>query len=514
MKRWIWLLSLSLAIGAGLTWVARPFEFNFHWGTNPTRTASFSLKDSQARAEKMAPERTAEEKSAIDMAKEVSMAYATIAREVSPSVVAVYSERIVASNSRSGNSPFGGMFPDDFFHFFPQVPDRTPMRGMGSGVIIDEDGKVLTNNHVVQGADRVKVTLADGRSFDAKVLGRDSKSDVAVLQIDANHLPAAKLGDSDAVEVGESVLAIGNPFELNQTVTAGIVSAKGRSSVGLAEYEDFIQTDAAINPGNSGGALVDLDGEVIGINTAIATRSGGYQGVGFAIPINMASKVMESLVRTGKVVRGFIGVTIQNVDQAIADNYGLDHPEGALVNTVTKGGPAEDAGIQPGDLITDLDGKPVRDRDDLRLKIGEMSPGTRVDIAILRNGSKKTVSLKLGELPDDVAQADTGGSQSEGGQALDKLGLDLQRIDRDTRQQYQLDASAEGLLVTGVEPGSPAEDAGLREGDIVLQAGQESVSSVSDFNSQAAKVSPGKTILLKVRRDSANIFLALRIPKS
>jgi len=514
MKRWIWLLSLSLAIGAGLTWLARPFEFQFQWGQHPSLTATFSLSDAAARAEKLAPERTADERNAIDVARQVSKAYATIAREVSPSIVAIYSERMVASNQ--GGNPFGGTFPDDFFHqFFPNQPDRTPMRGMGSGVIIDPDGKVLTNNHVVQGADKVKVTLADGRSFDAKVLGRDTHSDIAVLQIEAKGLPAAKLGDSDQLDVGESVLAIGNPFELNQTVTAGIVSAKGRSSVGLADYEDFIQTDAAINPGNSGGALVNLDGELVGINTAIATRTGGYMGVGFAIPINMASKVMESLIRNGKVVRGYIGVTIQNVDQGIADNYGLDHPEGALVNGVTKGGPAEDAGMQVGDLIVELNRKSLRDRDDLRLRVGEMNPGTDVDLTVIRGGSRKSVTVKLGELPDNLTQNGPGGPDTpESGNNLDSIGLKLHTIDRAMRQQFQLGADVQGILITGVEPGSAADDAGLKGGDIITQAGREDVATVSDFSNQIEKVPAGKTILLKVRREEASIFLALRVPKS
>jgi len=395
MKRWIWLLSLSLVIGAGLAWIARPIEFHVRWGSHPNQSATFSIRETLAHAEKGLPERTADERTAIDLAKQVSKAYSTIAREVLPSIVAVYSERMVASNQGGGQNPFGGMLPDDFFHFFPQPGNRTPVRGMGSGVIIESDGKVLTNNHVVRDADKLKVTLYDGSSYDARVIGRDPKSDVAVLQIEAKNLPAVKLGDSDAIEVGETVLAIGNPFQLNQTVTAGIVSAKGRSSVGLADYEDFIQTDAAINPGNSGGALVNMDGELIGINTAIASGTGGYQGVGFAIPVNMASKVMDSLIRNGKVVRGFIGVTIQNVDQGIADNYGLDRPEGALVNSVTKGGPADEAQIEVGDLIMALNGKPLRDRDELRLRVGEMEPGTKVDLTIIRNGVRKDVRLKL-----------------------------------------------------------------------------------------------------------------------
>jgi len=511
MKRWIWLLVLSLAIGAGLAWIARPLEIHFRWGDRGGQSATLSVNESTARAE-----RTVEEEKGIAGAQALSQAFSAIAREVSPSVVTIYSERtVVNSRSTRGQNPFGGLLPDDFFGPFFQLPDRQPMRGMGSGVIVESDGKVLTNNHVVAGADRVKVTLADGRSFDAKVVGRDPKSDVAVVEIDARDLPAVKLGDSDALEIGEWVLAIGNPFELTQTVTAGIVSAKGRSSVGLADYEDFIQTDAAINPGNSGGALVNLAGQVVGINTAIATRSGGYQGVGFAIPINMAAKVMDSLIRTGKVTRGYIGVTLQQLDPDLADNYGLDHPQGALVNSVTKGSPAEDAGLESGDLILQLDGKPIRDREDLRLRIGEMQPGTSVELTVMRNDSRKTIRVKLGEMPSDEELASGGGGADESeAPSFENLGLSIARIDREARQRYQIDPDIEGLLVINVEPGTPAADAGLREGDILVDAGREPVTTVAQLKDQIKKTPPGKTVLLKVRREDANVFLALRVPKS
>ncbi len=315
--------------------------------------------------------------------------------------------------------------------------------------------------------------------------------------------------------MGEWVLAIGNPFELTQTVTAGIVSAKGRSSVGLEDYENFIQTDAAINPGNSGGALVDLEGEVVGINTAIASRSGGYQGVGFAIPINMAGKVMDSLVKTGKVVRGWIGVTIQGVTDAMADNYGLDRPQGALVNSVADGSPAKDAGIEPGDLILELNGAPLRDSADLRLQVGEMAPGTSVSLTVLHGGDRKQVRVKLGELPgDDELAGNMQNGGSDDSSDLGQLGFDAVRIDANARAELQLDADVTGLVVTNVEPGSPAADSGLREGDVVLEAGRQPVSSLSGLKSQIEKVTAGKTILLKVRRQDANVFLALRVPKS
>jgi serine protease Do len=510
MKRWIALLTLSLAIGAGLAWLARPMEFNVRWGSGANQTAGISLKESVAHAE-----RTENEEQGIEGAMSLSRAFAAVAREVSPSVVTIYSEKNLASGrSGSGQDPFGGMIPPQFYHFF-QMPDQQPVRGMGSGVIVSSEGRVLTNNHVVAGADRVKVTLADGRSFDAEVVGTDPKSDIAVVKIDAKGLPAATLGDSDDLQVGEWVLAIGNPFELTQTVTAGIVSAKGRSSVGLEDYENFIQTDAAINPGNSGGALVDLEGHVVGINTAIASRSGGYQGVGFAIPINMAGKIMDSLVKTGKVVRGWIGVTIQGVSDAMADNYGLDRPQGALVNSVAKGSPAEDAGIEPGDLILELNGKPLRDSADLRLQVGEMTPGTSVDLTLVREGSRKQVRVRLGELPGDDELASSGSGEESGSAGdLGQLGFDVARLDPNTRSELQLDADVSGLVITSVEPGTPASDAGLREGDVLMEAGREPVTTVASLKTQLKKITPGKTVLLKVRRQDANVFLALRVPKS
>jgi serine protease Do len=507
MKKWIPLIALSLAIGAGLAWLARPLEFTVRWGERPEQSASLQMKESTANAAW-----SSEDQKAIDSVESTSRAFVAISKEVSPSIVTIYSERTVAVNHPGeGGNPFGGMVPDDFLRFF-QMPDRIPQRGMGSGVIVSSDGKVLTNNHVVANADRVKVTLPDGRTFDAKVLGRDPKSDVAVVKIDASNLPAVKLGDSDNLEVGEWVLAIGTPFELSQTVTAGIVSAKGRSSVGLADYEDFIQTDAAINPGNSGGALVNLKGEVVGINTAIASRNGGYQGVGFAIPINMASKVMDSLVRDGKVRRGFMGVTLQQVDDGIADNYGLDHPMGALVNSVTGGSPADKAGVETGDMILELNGKPVRDRDDLRLRIGETEPGVTVDLTLLRDGSRKNVSIRLGEMPGDEQLASN--NQSEGGESsFEKLGLQVQALDRATRAHLEIDPDIGGVIVTGVEPGTPAADARLAEGDVIMEAGKKPVTSVSSLNDQIEGVSPGKTLLLKVHRNDGNRFVAMRIPK-
>jgi len=508
MRRWIPILILSLAIGAGLAWIARPFDIEFRWGDRSDQAATLSVRESTALAE-----RTPEEQRAIEGVESTSRAFVAIAKEVSPSIVTIYSERSVAMNRPGGRNPFG--LPDELLERFFEMPDRMPQRGMGSGVIVGRDGRVLTNNHVVANADRVKVTLPDGRSFDAEVLGRDPKSDVAVVKIDAAGLPAVKLGDSDALEVGEWVLAIGTPFELSQTVTAGIVSAKGRSSVGLADYEDFIQTDAAINPGNSGGALVNLRGEVVGINTAIASRSGGYQGVGFAIPINMASNVMDQLIRDGKVTRGFMGVTLQQVDAAIADNYGLDRPRGALVNSVSPGSPADKAGVEQGDLIVELNGKQVRDRDDLRLRIGETAPGTTVDMTVIRNDDRKTLRVKLAEMPgDDEVASREEPSGSESDLALEKLGFEVARLTDRERVRLEIDQDVEGLIVTRVDPGTPASDSRLNEGEVILEAGREPVATVSELREQLKEVPPGKTIRLKVQSREGNHYIALRIPKS
>jgi serine protease Do len=508
MKRLVGLLVVSLIVGAAITWIVRPLDITVRWGDDHEQSATVSVHETLAQADW-----TPGEKQAIVDAEATSKAFVAIAKEVSPCVVTVYSERIIATNDLSDRHPFQGMFPDGFFDRFFEMPDRVPQRGMGSGVIISEDGLILTNNHVVDRADRVRVTLSDGRSFDAEVRGTDPRSDIAVLHADAGGLPAARLGSSEELQIGEWVLAIGAPFQLPQTVTAGIVSAKGRSSVGLAEYEDFIQTDAAINPGNSGGALVNLRGEVVGINTAIASRSGGSQGVGFAIPIDMARKIKDSLIEHGRVARGYLGVTIQNVDDALADNYGLDRPHGALVNSVMSGTPADEAGIKVGDLILEINGAEVQDRDHLRLKISSLEPGASVELTVLRDGKKRTFNVRLGELSDDEESA-RGTPEDSDAPSLGNLGLDVEPITSALRQRFELDPDIDGLLVTNVEPGTPASDAGLREGDIIIEAGNTEVPSISALREQIAGVEPGRTLLTKVHRQGANIFLAIRIPKS
>ena len=316
------------------------------------------------------------------------------------------------------------------------------------------------------------------------------------------------------------MLAVGNPFQLSSTVTAGIVSAVGRSNIGLADYEDFIQTDAAINPGNSGGALVNLDGEVVGINTAIASRSGGNQGVGFAIPVNMASRIMDSLITTGKVVRGWLGVSIQNINDATAEVFGMDRPHGALVGQVESGSPAEKAGIKQGDVIVSIDGKPVKDVEDLQLKVVDIAPGTKIDLDIMRGRHEMTLPLKLGTLPDktdskpdESVSPDEGQDNAETAQPSSDLGLSLENLTQQARRELDLPGNIDGVLVSDVDASKPAGTAGLQRGDIIEKVDDTPVRSVRSFADAIREVPKGKPALLLVRRGDAELFLAIRMPK-
>ncbi len=389
--------------------------------------------------------------------------FAPMVKQVAQSVVKV----TVSSKSRATEmqeTPFGG---DEFFRRFfgnqfgnqPQGHGGTSHmpkeQGLGSGVIVNKDGYILTNNHVVDGADTIKVTLNDGREFTAKVVGRDPRTDIAVVKIDAKNLPFMTIADSDKIEVGDLCLAIGNPYGIGQTVTMGIISAKGRANVDAgADYEDFLQTDAAINPGNSGGALVDADGRLIGINTAILSRSGGYQGIGFAVPINMAKNVMESLIANGKVIRGFLGVSIQDVTPELAQEFNLPNNQGALVGDVTAHSPAEKAGVKSGDVIVAFNGKPVADSRHLKLSVGETAPGSKVSLKLFRDGHEQTVDLAVKELPgsEELASANTTGDNSS-----DTLnGVTVGDIDAQAKAQLNLPPNLKGAVVTGVDQDSKA----------------------------------------------------------
>jgi serine protease Do len=370
-------------------------------------------------------------------------------------------------------------------------------------VIVATNGYILTNNHVVDGATDIKVSLHDKREFTAKVVGRDPKTDIAVLKIDAENLPAIPLADSAKVQVGDLDFAIGDPFGVGQTVTMGIVSATGRANLGIEDYEDFIQTDAAINPGNSGGALINGRGELIGINTAILSHSGGSQGVGFAIPINLAKRVMDQIVDHGHVVRGFLGATIQNVTPTMANALGLDSAQGVLIGDVTAKGPAAQAGLKAGDVVVKMNGQPVTDSADLRLQISQTDPGTTVPLTVRRGTSTLDVSVKLAELPTDHEKTADNGPQNDSLQ-----GLQVEPLTPGARQQLHLGEQAHGVVISQVDPSGAAADAGIREGDVVEEVNHQAVTNVSEFE-QAMRAASGKAILLRVVRDGSGLYVAI-----
>ncbi len=438
-----------------------------------------------------------------------TVSIADVAEKALPSVVNVSStkvEHIDASRNPFLNDPF-------FQHFFGggNMPRERREYGLGSGVIINKKGIILTNNHVVAGASTIKVTTHDKREFDAKVLGTDPKSDVAVIQLeggDIKGLQPIEMGDSSRLRLGDVVLAIGNPFGVGQTVTMGIVSAKGRANVGIADYEDFIQTDAAINPGNSGGALVDMEGKLIGINTAILSRSGGYQGIGFAIPTNMAKPIMQSLIKTGKVVRGWLGVSIQNVDQDLADALKLPSTEGVLISDVGPDSPAAKGGLKRGDVILKLDGKKVDSTGMLRNLVAEAGANVKAHLDILRSGKPMALDVMLGEMP--ASMAGPPGSPGAGSSAApDKLdGLTLENLSAGTRQHFNIpDSVKQGVVVSNVAPGSTAAAQGLRPGDVVLQVNRKAVTSMASFR-QLYDKAKGRVLLL-VSRNGRTLYLVV-----
>jgi len=427
--------------------------------------------------------------------------FAPVVKKVIPSVVKVYVSATVKNTSYQPDEMFDNPFFRRFFgdefngrQFRRNMP-APKQHGLGSGVIVSKEGYLLTNNHVIDNADEVKVALSDGREFDAKVVGKDPKSDIAVLKIDTKDLPALELADSDQIEVGDIVLAIGNPFGVGQTVTSGIVSATGRSGVGL-DYEDMIQTDAAINPGNSGGALVDAEGRLIGINTAILSRSGGNQGIGFAVPVNLARSVMESLVKDGRVVRGFLGVNIQDLTPALAKEFGVKESNGALVAGVTPKSPAEKAGLRDGDVIAEFNGKPVKGSRQLKLQVAQTAPGTTVPVKLLRDGKAKTLDVTVKELPGtERASNERHSDAGDSGEALQ--GVAVADLDAATRQQLKLPANVSGVVVTQVDPNSAAFEAGIREGDLLVEINRKPVTSAEDAVELTQNVK-GKRTLVRV----------------
>ena len=409
--------------------------------------------------------------------------------------------------------------PQDFFQFFGnpfggEAPDPQggKRQGLGSGVIMSSDGFVLTNNHVVEGATEIKVSLTDRREFTAKVVGADKQTDVAVLKIEAKDLPIMPVGNSDRLQVGELALAIGNPFGVGQTVTMGIVSGKGRNSIGDTEYEDFIQTDAAINPGNSGGALVNTRGELIGINTAILSRSGGNAGIGFAIPVNMARDVMTQLVKSGKVTRGFLGITMQPLDKTLAKANGLpENAGGVIVTKVDPSGPAGKAGLKQGDIIRGIDGTPVQDNMDLRLRVARSMPGTTIKLDLYRDGKSSEVPVTL-VARNEAAEKNLlgsvrgGDSKMEGTGALS--GVSVDNLTPNLMRQLQLPAEVQGVVVSDLDESSLAFDSGLRQGDVIQKINGTVVRTVADFDRVVGGLK-GKTLVLLVNRGGNIVYVGI-----
>lgn len=449
----------------------------------------------------------------ISRLKDTQKAFAAIAEDVIPAVVNISTTRIVKSSGGFGfndeffkDTPFHDFFDDEFFKRFFKTPERKyKQQSLGSGVIVDRKGYILTNNHVIANADEIKITLSDKREFKGKVIGTDPKTDLAIVKIDGSNLPVVRLGDSDNIKVGEWAIAIGNPFGLNQTVTLGIISAKGRANIGIVDYEDFIQTDAAINPGNSGGALLNIDGEVIGINTAIFSRSGGYQGIGFAIPINMAKKIMGGLLSSGKITRGWLGITIQDVNEELAKKFNLKSNKGVIVNGFTSDSPAGKAGIKTGDVIIEFDGKGVKDVNHLRSIVASTKVGKTVNLTVMRNGKKINLSVNIGEMPSDSKIALAKGGETTSGKGL---GIKVKTLTQEIAKELGYEGD-KGVVVVEVEGGSNAEEKGIQNGDLIKEANKKPVPNVTAFLEQVNKVKKGDNVLLYVRNKVSARFVVI-----
>jgi serine protease Do len=452
--------------------------------------------------------------------QDLNNAYIELAKTAIPSVVKIRSEK-TAKSSDSGSSqrrsnPFSDPFDPfgDIFRFFDENPIPRQTRGWGSGFIVDRDGHIITNNHVIAGADKIKVTLDDKREFDAKLIGTDPDTDIAIIKVDRDNLPVARLGDSDKIQVGEMVIAIGSPFELTRTVTNGIVSATGRSGTGIGiTYEDFIQTNAAINPGNSGGPLVNIRGEVIGINTAIATGglSGGNVGVGFAIPINTAKNIMDQLISGKKVVRGWLGVALQPVDSDIAEKYGLKEKKGALILNVS--GPAKEAGLKAGDLIIEYNGKTVSDNAHLSKMVAASKPNEKIKIKVIRDNKEKDFTVKLAERTEEVVKAMKSSESAPLEDSEEWMGMSVQELTDSIAQRMGYEGQS-GVVITDIRADSPAmqvENPPAR-GDLIQEIEGINIKSMDDYRKAIEKVKEEPRVMVRLKRAStgASWYIVLK----
>jgi serine protease Do len=472
------LVLASALLAAGLTGLVLTLRSGGHWFGDSHNVPIFLARPAHPAAEPTTD----------------PMGFAAILKPALPAVVNIQSSRMV-------KTPAEPSFGDPFFrHFFgdqsPQPPAERRQRGLGSGVIVSPDGYIVTNNHVVADATQIKVVLPDKREFKGTVVGTDPKTDVAVVKIAAVGLPTIPLGDSSKIQVGDYAFAIGDPFAIGETATQGIVSATGRGNLDIEDYEDFIQTDAAINPGNSGGALINARSELIGINTAIlAGGGGGNQGIGFAVPINMARYVMNAILKHGKVVRGYLGVAIQEVTPDIAKAFKAPAGKGALIGDVTPDGPAAKAGLQKGDVIEELNGEPITGPNELKLKIGAMAPGTVAHLKILRDGQQRDVSVTLGELPEKTSKSAPG----DAGENSPMRGVQVEELTSDIAHELGLRPGTKGVVVTDVGDGVPASDAGLQGGDVIEEINRQPVTSVADYQ-RIIRQAGNQTLVLSVNR--------------
>ena len=437
--------------------------------------------------------------------------YARVVKTVVPAVVNISTSRITKQDTSSMRDmpqmdPFFRQFFGDEGPGRFNVPKERREKSLGSGVIVSPEGYVLTNNHVVDHATEITVTLKDKREMKAQLVGTDPRTDIAVLKIDGTNFPYVTLGDSSKVQVGDIALAIGNPFGVGQTVTMGIVSAMGRANLGIEEVEDFIQTDAPINPGNSGGALIDDEGHLIGINTAILSgNSGGNQGIGFAVPVNLAHHVMDQILKNGKVERAYLGILPQDVTPAMAKAFGAKEAKGAVVGEITADSPAAHSDLKQGDIILAVNGKPVDDANQLRLEIGLLSPGSTVNLSVLRAGTPQQVSVKMGAFPSKEERASV--EKNPTGSALD--GVSVEGLTPETAREMKLDPATKGVVVANIDPSSHAADAGLREGDVIQQVNHQPVKSVQDFDHAMSSGKKDDPTLLLINREGNTLFVAV-----
>jgi len=439
--------------------------------------------------------------------------FVPVVQKVQPAVVNIASSKVIRAPENVApnlEDPFFQQFFGQDFLRELRTPKERREHSLGSGAVVSANGYILTNYHVVNGASEIKATLSDNRELTATVVGTDSKSDLAVLKIDAKDLPVVIFGDSSKVRVGEFVVAVGNPFGVGQTVTMGIVSATSRGGLGIEDYEDFIQTDAAINPGNSGGPLVNASGNLIGINTAIISGSGGNQGVGFSVPVNMARHVMDQIVKSGKVTRGWIGISIQPVDAAIAKSFGLTgQARGALISEVVPDSPAARAGLMSGDIVLQLNNEPIADSRALSLRISDLSPGTNVSLQIWRNGKQSQANVTLGEQPAQTAARE----KEQPGPNRSELGISVEPLTPQIASRLGLTQSTKGVVIDSVEPGSAAEEAGLQGGDVIREINHKPVSGTDDFES-AVRQAKDSSILLWIDRGGQDHYVVVETHKA